>query len=107
MEDNGLTDIQYANWLSDTAVDDCDEVGELYVLYNDDSDDTFNETGAICAFMQNATSSLVSDIKEVTFSGIDGEEQPWYAIDERISSNLERTENFASVPIKIRRPTGT
>ena len=46
----GLTNGQYADWLSDTAHDDCSSVDEVFIKYTDDTEETL--TSGICTGCQ-------------------------------------------------------
>ena len=102
---NGLTNSAYADWLNNTASQDCSDVGQIYVKYDDDSSETITDDVAICDFMEDSNETDVSTFEEVKFSG-GGPGGDWYATDKRVTTNLERTVNFGSVPLKIKRPPG-
>jgi hypothetical protein len=105
-EDSGLTNSQYAYWLNETAAQDCGDVASIYIKYTNNSTQTITDEGDICTWMESTDSVEVASLQEVKFSGTNGEGD-WYATDMRVSVNLERTVNFADVPINIRRPTGS
>ena len=102
-EKQGLTNSQYAFWMNETAAQDCWEVSQIFIRYMDGTENVIPSN--ICSFMEDTDSSEIADFNEVKFSGSNAQGD-WYAIDKRISANLERTVNYADVPINIRRPTG-
>ena len=105
-ENSGLSNADYAAWMANVASDDCTEVEELYIKYTSGNATTYTQNTQICELMQGATEGQVAGYEEVKFSGTNGE-GPWYAIDKRLTVNLERTVNYADVPANIKRPTGT
>ena len=105
---NGLTNEQYADWMITIASQDCSNVKKLHIKYISGSEQTY-ENPQICEIMQSASTDQVALYKELKFSGHNGSDNAWHAIDKRLTTNLERTvnENYADMPIKIRRPTGS
>ena len=104
-ENSGLSNADYAAWMANTASQDCSKVDALYLKFTSGSETTYTQNAQICELMQGATEGQVAGYEEVKFSGTNGE-GPWYAIDKRLTENLERTVNFDEVPANIRRPTG-
>ena len=100
----GKTNAEFASWMVGTAHQDCNDLTELSILHTDGSVETLTDCDEICEFMSEVTADSVATFQEVTYTGFNPE--AWDAIDQRLTTNLERTQNNGAVPIKIKRPIG-
>lgn len=105
-DNEGRTNAQYVTWLSGTACQDCNNVREIYVKFENGDEQTLHNDSDIYNFMHNPDESEVATFMEVKYSGKTLLGLSWDAVDARLQVNLERTVNEGFVPIKIKRPIG-
>lgn len=102
-----MTIIDYKDWVEEEAVQASNQVSSIEVEYLDDSTESFpNEETTISDLMDDFNLEC-DQIKNITFSGFDEEENPWLAVDHGDGTTIVRVEEDGSVPVKIRRPPGT